>query len=91
MSPNELSAMNPIQAILCYWKEYAYKLFVRLKLRAVYWFVHRTQAEATADIKETETWLKSLTYEETTYLYKLVQDGETDLRTSLTAMRARKK
>lgn len=83
--------MNPAQATFWYWKECAYNLFVRLKLRVVYWYTHRTQAEATADIKETKIWSRSLTHDETVYLYKLVQDGENDLRLALTAMRARRK
>ena len=91
MSPNEFAKMNSVQAALWYWKECAYNLFIRLKLRVVYWYTHRTQAEATADINETETWSRSLTYDEAVYLNKLVQNGETDLRPALTAMRARRK
>ncbi len=83
--------MNSVQATFLYWKECVCNLFVRLKLRAVYWFIHRTQAEATEDINETKEWSKSLTYDETVYLYQLVQDGETDVRTALTVMRARRK
>ena len=81
--------MNPLQALLFFWKEYIMCKATELKLRVVFWYIHRTQAEASAAIIESREWSKTLTPEEAKYLYGLMLAGEKDLKTALTVMRAR--
>ena len=56
--------MTPLQAKLFYWMECIKCKRTQLKLRVVYWWTHKTQAEATQAIKESRDWAHSLSKEQ---------------------------
>jgi len=67
--------MTPLQAKLFYWMECIKCKRTQLKLRVVYWWTHKTQAEATQAIKESRDWAHSLSKEQVQEMYQILQNG----------------